>query len=1043
MRRVTKGYSGEETPLFATMLVIDQTGQGEVSAIPAGFQHTPLMAPSTKPHTSPSQITEPPTSLTIRETLIQEVKIPQPNFPTQTPVANEVAFTGVDVVHGGAATTVSSTDARQGIGNIPKSPTLPHDSPLPRGHTPGSDEGSMTLHELTVLCTKLVKKLEQTIKTSQARRRTQIIVSNDEEDLVAEDPSKQGRSMIEEMDLDAGISLVPPHFDVQEVTIDVQVSTACPEVTAADAELNTANKIVSTASPQRNADTTANDLTLAEIIMEIKKSAAKAKGKAIMEESEQPKNIKKRVQIQMSLDEELAQKLHEEEQARFNAEQEAKFDVETENEEEQARFNAEQEAKFDVEVAQNIQEEFDAAERQRMAQVHQAAQGFTDAEWDDVLARVTADEDLVKEILETTIRRVQSFVPIGSELEVQRLKKAGQEVLEEPVKRQKIGEALGSGEEQSAEKEKELSEEELQKLLVIVPVEEVYVEALHVKYPIIEWEIYSKDTRRYWRIIRVGNHTEAYQIFADMLKKFDRDDLVKLWDLVKERFNTTDPTDDKEEELWVELKRLFEPDNHDTLWKHQRSVKKVSTTSFSICLNGDVHGYFKGGRGLRQELQVSFWMQRDQAHSSTFADDLLVMCYGNAESVKKISNEIHGSSSHYQKNWKRECKQLVDKVKSKVGDWKNKFLSYAGRVQLIGSVLGSMQVKLLFFFMDAKFIIASQTCTLTNDELSKLVADYDIPLDVRAPFPLAVMCKANSGEPNLDLLRAFLNLGPVGDWLTLSNRGGSEIDFRSFMVGGIDGEFHFELEGDFADGEGYSPSNRSVNNEAPIINVAPLNSAPPSHIAKKIGDSHDISVGEDIVGEAERLRKSSKVTVAVDVSDPIDVESDPDIHEFPFAKELKDSIDCHFVVAHAVLDNMEIKKDKAYAKPERKCKEALQDLDKNPLVLDMHAEIETLQGLKQDWATVLSKVVPDVAMKLIHSDEMGFLVAKLVKAAMFRGRCAAFEEVASLKDHFILEKMSGYHSSSKKEFDRASDGLANASYPFLAEVTADPYAHVE
>ncbi|GJW57224.1 retrovirus-related pol polyprotein from transposon TNT 1-94 [Tanacetum coccineum] len=167
------------------------------------------------------------------------------------------------------------------------------------------------------------------------------------------------------------------------------------------------------------------------------------------------------------------------------------------------------------------------------------------------------------------MRKVQSFVPMGSELEVQRLKRAGQEVLEEPVKRQKIGEASGSGEE-SAEKEKELSEEELQKLLVIVPVEEVYVEALQVKYPIIDWEVYSEDTRRYWRIIRVGNHTEAYQIFADMLKKFDRDDLVKLWDLVKERFSTTEPTDDKEKELWVELKRLFEPDNDDTLWKLQR-----------------------------------------------------------------------------------------------------------------------------------------------------------------------------------------------------------------------------------------------------------------------------------------------------------------------------------------------------------------------------------------------------------------------------------------------------------------------------------------
>lgn len=39
-----------------------------------------------------------------------------------------------------------------------------------------------------------------------------------------------------------------------------------------------------------------------------------------------------------------------------------------------------------------------------------------------------------------------------------------------------------------------------------------------------------------------------------------------------------------------------------------------------------------------------------------------------------------------------ECKQLVDKVKTKVGDWKNKFLSYAGRLQLVAYVLATMQL---------------------------------------------------------------------------------------------------------------------------------------------------------------------------------------------------------------------------------------------------------------------------------------------------------------------------------------------------------------
>ncbi|GKB41803.1 hypothetical protein Tco_0886745 [Tanacetum coccineum] len=69
---------------------------------------------------------------------------------------------------------------------------------------------------------------------------------------------------------------------------------------------------------------------------------------------------------------------------------------------------------------------------------------------------------------------------------------------------------------------------------------------------------------------KTNEASKAYQIFAKMLKKFDRVDLVKLWALVKERFSTIEPKDDKEKELWVELKRLFEPDSDDTLWKLQR-----------------------------------------------------------------------------------------------------------------------------------------------------------------------------------------------------------------------------------------------------------------------------------------------------------------------------------------------------------------------------------------------------------------------------------------------------------------------------------------
>nr|GEU79335.1 copia protein [Tanacetum cinerariifolium] len=91
-----------------------------------------------------------------------------------------------------------------------------------------------------------------------------------------------------------------------------------------------------------------------------------------------------------------------------------------------------------------------------------------------------------------------------------------------------------------------------------------------VKYPIIDWEIDTEGSRIYWKIIRVGGITEAYQNSEDMLKQFDREDLVALWNLVKEKFSSAVPSEDKERALWIELKRLFEPDAYDVLWELQR-----------------------------------------------------------------------------------------------------------------------------------------------------------------------------------------------------------------------------------------------------------------------------------------------------------------------------------------------------------------------------------------------------------------------------------------------------------------------------------------
>nr|GFB64378.1 hypothetical protein [Tanacetum cinerariifolium] len=90
----------------------------------------------------------------------------------------------------------------------------------------------------------------------------------------------------------------------------------------------------------------------------------------------------------------------------------------------------------------------------------------------------------------------------------------------------------------------------------LIPVEEVYVEALQVKHPIINWEVHTKGQRSYWKIIRLGGSSASYQFFMDLLKHLDREDLNQLWTLVKETVNIRPATNDKEMEIWVELKRL-------------------------------------------------------------------------------------------------------------------------------------------------------------------------------------------------------------------------------------------------------------------------------------------------------------------------------------------------------------------------------------------------------------------------------------------------------------------------------------------------------
>ncbi|GKA57708.1 hypothetical protein Tco_0756896, partial [Tanacetum coccineum] len=118
IQRVSRGYSRIDFSLFPTVIKAPETSSSRITSSPSlSPQHTPVSTLSTS----------------------------QPPNTQPTPDVEEA---------------------------VP----MPHELPLYSVHSLRRDEGSLSLSELTK-----VKKLEQTLKSTQARRRIRIVVSDDEE----------------------------------------------------------------------------------------------------------------------------------------------------------------------------------------------------------------------------------------------------------------------------------------------------------------------------------------------------------------------------------------------------------------------------------------------------------------------------------------------------------------------------------------------------------------------------------------------------------------------------------------------------------------------------------------------------------------------------------------------------------------------------------------------------------------------------------------------------------------------------------------------
>nr|GEU88603.1 hypothetical protein [Tanacetum cinerariifolium] len=179
----------------------------------------------------------------------------------------------------------------------------------------------------------------------------------------------------------------------------------------------------------------------------------------------------------------------------------------------------------------------------------------------------------------------------------------------------------------------------------------------------------------------------------------------------------------------------------------------VSSTSFSICVNGDVHGFFKGRRGLRQGDPLSSYlftlvmavltliMKRQVRNSESFryhkhceeleltnvcfADDLFMFARGDVNSAqvimdslnefKRVSGLVPSLPNSTVFFWIATF-FLVENAHNRIGDWKNKSLSIGGRLQLCNSVISSMHVYWASVLMTTAKVAWNDICLPKSEE---------------------------------------------------------------------------------------------------------------------------------------------------------------------------------------------------------------------------------------------------------------------------------------------------------------------------------------
>ncbi|GJR01500.1 hypothetical protein Tco_0524484, partial [Tanacetum coccineum] len=260
IRRVGKGFSGNVTHLFQTMMVQSQPQMGEGSANPTDPHHTPTIIQSSTqtPTIIQPPSTQPQKKQQLRKRKRKDAQVPQPSDPVEN-VADEVVHKELGDSLVRTATTASSLEAEQDSGNITK--TQSKATPNESGSQKTNSGGGL--------------RCQETMRDTTAQTRIDVIdvidaIDADEEITLV---SAHAVNVLDDVEMfveeqDVVVKEVNDEVNVVEAINSAKLIVDVAQVSAASVQVSAASAATTTVGTSTNVE----DITLAQALEEMKRT---------------------------------------------------------------------------------------------------------------------------------------------------------------------------------------------------------------------------------------------------------------------------------------------------------------------------------------------------------------------------------------------------------------------------------------------------------------------------------------------------------------------------------------------------------------------------------------------------------------------------------------------------------------------------------------------------------------------------------------------------------------------------------------------------